>query len=124
MPALRPKADITLLFDYLVGAGEHRRRHGETEGLGGLEVEHKLVLGRCLHRQVGRLLALENAVDVLGRAPELVNKIGPIGDKPAGGGERAVIVDSGQFVISRELGKSATADICQWARRDNKTACR
>ena len=66
------------------------RRHGEAERLGGLEVDHQLVLGRRLHRQVGRLLALEDAIDVAGRAPVLVDQIGPIGDQAAGGDEEAV----------------------------------
>ena len=37
-------------------------RDGEAERLGGLEVDDQLELGRLLHRQVGRLLALENAI--------------------------------------------------------------
>src|SRR5450755_1528124 len=52
-----PQQTITLFY-HLVGAGEHDRRHIEAERLGGLEVEHRLVFGRRLHRQVGRLLAL------------------------------------------------------------------
>jgi hypothetical protein len=36
--------------------------------------------GRRLHRQVGRLLTLENAIDVAGRAPILVDGIGPMGN--------------------------------------------
>ena len=36
----------------------------EAERLRGLEVDHQLELGRRLHRQVARLLALEDAVDI------------------------------------------------------------
>jgi len=41
------------LFDRLVGASKQRRRNRKAERLGGLEIDHKLVLGRRLHRQVG-----------------------------------------------------------------------
>ncbi len=70
---------IAALFDHLVGAGKHGRRHVEAERLGRLEVEHRLVLGRRLHWQVGRLLALQDAIDVAGRAPVLVGVICTIG---------------------------------------------
>jgi hypothetical protein len=48
----------------------------EAERLGGLEVDHQLVLGRRLHRQVGRLLALEDAIDVAGRAASFDHLVG------------------------------------------------
>ena len=55
-----------------------------------LRLIDQLVLGRRLHRQVGGLLALEDAVDVAGRAPVLVDPIRPVGDQAAAGDEEAV----------------------------------
>ena len=48
------------LFDHLVGAGEQRRRNSKAERFGSLEVEHRFILGRRLHRQISRFLAFEN----------------------------------------------------------------
>ena len=72
------------------------------ERLRGLEVDDQLVLGRRLHRQVGRFLALEDAIDVAGRAPELVDLVRPIGDQAAGGDEEAFAVDRRQLVPGRQ----------------------
>jgi hypothetical protein len=63
------------LFDDLVGEGEQRGRHVKTERFGGLEIDHRFVLGRRLHRQVGRLLALEDAIDIVGRAAVLIDQV-------------------------------------------------
>ena len=60
-----------------------------------LEVDHQFVLGRRLHRQVGWLLALEDAVHVAGAAAILVNDVGSIGDQAAGRREVANRVDRG-----------------------------
>ena len=46
----------------------------------GLEVDQQLVLGRSLNRKIGRLIALENAIDVAGRVVHLLERIKSIGD--------------------------------------------
>ena len=72
-----PRATSSASLDHLVGAGEQRRRHLEAKRLRGLEIDDQLVLGWSLHGQVSCLLALEDAVDVSGRGPILVEEIGP-----------------------------------------------
>jgi len=55
-----------------------------------------------LDRQVARLLALEDAIDIAGREAKLLDVIGTVGDQVAGGGEVAFIVDRGQPVPCRK----------------------
>jgi hypothetical protein len=71
----------TTLFDHLVGASEQLRREVEAERSGGLHIDHELVFVWRLHRQVGRLLTLEDAIDVTGRLPKLVGNIRPIAEQ-------------------------------------------
>src|SRR6266700_397043 len=49
------------LLDHLVGAREQRRRNRQAERPGGRKVEDQLDFGGLLDRQIGGLLALENA---------------------------------------------------------------
>ena len=74
----------------------------EAERLGGLEIDDQFVLGRRLHRQVGGLLALEDAIDIAGRAPVLIDDVRPVGDQAAAGDEVAFVVDRGQPVPGRQ----------------------
>src|SRR5262249_32630232 len=90
------------LFDHLVGAGENRGWNIEPDRFGGLQVDDQLVFGRRLHRQIGRLLALQDAIDVAGRTPILVEEIRPVGDQAAGCDEVTLDVDPWQLVASRE----------------------
>src|SRR5262249_42406135 len=59
-------------------AAEQRRRNFEAERLGSLEIDHEFVFGRLLDWQLGGLLALEDAIDIAGRLPVLIDPIGPI----------------------------------------------
>src|SRR5262249_15290010 len=100
-----PKADIRIatncsLFDHLVDAGEHGRGNIEAERLCGLEVEHRLIPCRRLHRQIGWFLTLENAVNVTGRAPVLVDVIRAVGDQAASANKVTFEIDCWQFVAS------------------------
>jgi hypothetical protein len=50
-------------LDQIVGAGDQRKRQADAEFLGGFKVDYQFVLSRRLHRKIGRLLSLEDAVD-------------------------------------------------------------
>jgi hypothetical protein len=59
-------------LDHLVRPLQERLRNRQAERLRGLEVDDQLELRRLLDGQVGRLGALEDLVDVSGRAAEQV----------------------------------------------------
>src|SRR5262245_30778630 len=110
------------VVDDVVGSGKQTQRDRETKRLGGLKIDHQFVLGRRLHRKIGGLLALEKAIDVAGRAPELVGEIGPIGDQTAVSNEESVEVDRGYFVLGRKPDDQIAMSHRQWARRYNQPA--
>src|SRR5262249_33633670 len=80
-------------FDDLVGGGEQRRGHCDAERLCGFQVDHQLVFGRCLYRKIGRLPALEDAVDIARGAPILVEIVRPIGEQSSARDVETRIVD-------------------------------
>src|SRR5262245_28923669 len=98
-----------VLFDHLVGTGKQCRRNGEAEGFGGFEIDHKFVLGGCLHRHVGRLLALEDAIDVTCRAPDWIKSVGAICNQAAVNRIITKGISSWQFVLGCQLNDEIAA---------------
>ena len=76
-----PCAGCDNLIDHLVGECEQQIRHGEAQRPGGLKIDDQLVLDWSLDRQVGGLLALEDAVDVAGRPPIIIEHVISIGQE-------------------------------------------
>src|SRR5262245_11528834 len=89
----------TQSFDHLVGAREQRRGHIEAKRLRRLEVNYQLVPSRCLHRQVARLLTLQDTIDIAGCPTEWFDRVGTIGEQAAIGGEVAPRVNRRQAVL-------------------------
>jgi hypothetical protein len=96
--------------------------HVEAERLGGLEIDDHFVLGRRLDRQVGGLLALEDAIDVGGRASVRVDCIRPVRDQAAALDVVAVGVDRGQEVASAQRDDQLSMSCRQRARQHDQTA--
>jgi hypothetical protein len=61
----------TSLFDHLIGGSKQFVWDGKSERLGSLEIDDQLILCRHLHGEIGRLLALEDAVDISCRQAKL-----------------------------------------------------
>ena len=67
-----------VLFGHLVGACKYR----EPKRLCWLQVDDQVILGWYLHRQVGWVSPLQNLINVTRSAPEQVEQIRPIREKP------------------------------------------
>jgi len=65
------REDKTALLDHLIGSRKQFVWDGEAQRLGGLEIDDQLKLCRHLQWKIGRLLTLEDAVDVPCRQAKL-----------------------------------------------------
>src|SRR5262245_10964275 len=99
MSALGQKRTSRLLDD-LIGCGEQRLRNGQTKRLCGLEIDNQLVLGRRLHRHIGWLLALEDAIDIPRGLPGRIVRIRSVRDQAAVYSVIAIRINRRQFVAS------------------------
>jgi len=83
-------SEVVFLFDHFISAGEQRRRNGEPERLGGLEVERHFEFRRLHYRQIGRLLAFQNPAAIDGRIAIGVGEVGAVTEEAA---ERDVVAE-------------------------------
>ena len=60
--SIAPQRTSRRLFNHLVGEGKQRRRKREAERLGSFQIHVQPKLSRQLHRQIGRISALEYLV--------------------------------------------------------------
>ena len=87
------------LFDHLIGPGEDRLWDREAERLAGLEIDDQLKHGQLLNRQIGRLGAFEDLVDVGCRAPVQIREIRKVGYETTVAHERSTHAYDGQAVL-------------------------
>ena len=60
---------------HLVGAGEQKRRDFDADGPGGFKIDNQFELVRCLDRQVGRIRAAQDTINIRRGAPVLAHQI-------------------------------------------------
>jgi hypothetical protein len=66
---------VRKVYDHVVGAAEQSRRHGETQSLSGLEIDHQLEFCGLLDWQVDRLDALQDFLHEGGAEPKLIGTV-------------------------------------------------
>jgi hypothetical protein len=113
-----------LLLDHLVGPQPNRWGHLKTKRLGGLEVQDHLELGRKLHREIARLRAAQNAIDIGGRATKVIYLVNSVGEQAAVSGKVRHGIDR-RYVVSgrRRYDRRAMHDH-EYIRHDDKAASR
>src|ERR1700730_6474527 len=110
------------LLDHLVSPREQGGRYVEPERPGGLHVDHQLVARRYLHREVGRLLVPEDAVNVLSCFLVLLDDVRGVAAQAANGCEQAIGVHRWQPKRRGESDEFVTMDLRPGRCRDDQTS--
>src|SRR5215470_5890299 len=95
----------------MVGALLEQQRHVEAKRLGGLEIDRQLKLGRGLDGKLARLRALEDSVDITGRAPIIIELVNSVGQQAAEFSEDSARIDSREAVASCQRYDLHTMDV-------------
>src|SRR5205085_2971878 len=101
---LPPPKSTAGLFDHLVGGEQELWRNFEADRLCGLEIDDQIEFDRPQHRQVGRLLALQDATDVDADLAERVRKARAVARESAGRCIKALGRDRGDRMAQRQRG--------------------
>src|SRR5262249_45143453 len=95
-------AAILSLFDHLVGLRKQRRRHGEADRLGGLEVDHEIERCWLHHWKFGGPFAFENSASIDSNLAIGISQAGAIADKSSRLGKFAAPMHRGNCVTRRK----------------------
>src|SRR5215472_9144959 len=107
----QPRADS---FNHLSGERAQRKRDRNPERLRGLEVDDQVELSRLLHRQLSRLLTLEDTPGVGADQAVLVGDAAPIAHQRAGSGKLAKLINRRHPMPKRQCGKLFNRCVEQW----------
>ena len=94
-PELMHRSKQLYLFDYLVGAGEQGRRHGEAQCFCSLHIHHQLKLDWQLGRQIVGLGTFQYLNHIGCSAAKVVGFVDPVTDNTAILGKLASRPDGG-----------------------------
>src|SRR5215831_8678718 len=111
-------------FDHLVGAREQRGRNFDAERFGGLEVDRQLEISRCLHGKSVRACALEDTIDIFGRAGKRFTQVDTIGYQTALARHESEWIYRGHAVPRRKRENQFAVDIREIVRRHDQAATR
>ena len=90
-------------LDHSIRSRQNIRWNGQTDLLGGFQIDHELELGWLLYRQVARPGTFEKLIHVRGGSPKQVGNAHAIAHKPALSHKFARKVHRGQLIFYREL---------------------
>src|SRR5262249_53534979 len=104
------------------GAREQRDRWVETKRLRGLEIDDQLEFGGLLDRQIARLFAPEDAIDVRRGAPVQLDVLDTVGRKSTPDRVVTVSINVGKAVPHCQRNNEVAMHHHEWARqRDEPT---
>src|SRR5262245_31882747 len=90
-----PKADILTLFDHLVGSIQQAKWHGETERLGGLQVDDEIEFSWLQNWKIGRLFTFKDSSGVIACLSIRIGDAGGVADQTACEGVLSKVIHRG-----------------------------